>query len=831
MLQGIDCFLPYIDEETTIDIIRQFDGERLINNIFVMTQSEEIKVEGCKMIVTESLQDERSLQTILNHAKSEYILLYTKNQPLTLGYNMVNRYYAVAKSVDSALLYSDRYQVKDGTKLNAPVTDCFYGSVRDDFDFGAIKLIRTESLKDYVAENGVKQWKTSAQYAFHLYALRHKKEHPLFHLREYLYTEEELDLRKSGEKQFDYVDPRNRESQIEKENVFTEHLKKIGAFIDPEMITYIDASRGDFKYEASVIIPVRNRVRTIEDAIRSALSQEAEFEYNVIVVDNFSTDGTSEIIEKISAEDSRCVHIIPEQNDLGIGGCWNLAINDERCGRFAVQLDSDDLYSGTDTLKKIVDKFYEEKCAMVIGSYRMCDFQLNTLPPGLIDHKEWTDENGRNNALRINGLGAPRAFFTPTLRKIGVPNTSYGEDYALGLAFSRRYRIGRIFEEVYLCRRWEGNSDAALSIDKVNQNNCYKDMLRTIEIIDRRKLNEYWNKNADCKDAIELLKEQLEHWPAARQKYEDLKNVSHKPLLHEQTSFEAQFNPARMVSTGAKIDKKSLADRPCFLCSQNRPVEQSDLPMLKRYHLLINPFPILPRHFTIARRYHTHQSIQKNYLDMMNITMSLDNFIVFYNGPLCGASAPDHMHFQAGSRGIVPIERDYDSKYMYASARLYPISDEEYAEASSLEPLTEDLGIFSLRGYACPGLIIVSRKPETNAYLFNKIYESMPIHDGETEPMMNIISFTHDCQYGKEKCIVSIIIPRAKHRPECYFAEGSEQCLVSPGALDMGGLIITPREEDYNNMTADKAAAIISECGISLDDEMTIIKKLKKSTL
>lgn len=831
MLQGIDCFLPFLGEETTHDIIKQFSGERLVNNIYVMAQSEDVRIEGCKVIVTDSLQSEQSLHTILDNAKSEYIILYTKNQPLSLGYNMVNRFYSVAKSIDSSLLYSDRYQVKDGKTLNAPVTDCFYGSVRDDFDFGSVKMIRTESLRDYVAENGCNMWKTSAQYAFHLYALRHKKDHPLFHLREYLYTEEELDLRKSGEKQFDYVDPRNRESQIEKETVFTLHLKKIGALIDNDMINYIDVSRGDFKCEASVIIPVRNRVRTIEDAIKSALSQKADFDYNVIVVDNFSTDGTSEAIDKIAAEDARCIHIIPERKDLGIGGCWNLAINDERCGRFAVQLDSDDLYSGPDTLAKIVRKFYEEKCGMVIGSYRMCDFQLNTLPPGLIDHKEWTDENGRNNALRINGLGAPRAFFTPVLRKIGIPNTSYGEDYALGLAFSRKYRIGRIFDEVYLCRRWEGNSDAALSIDKVNQNNCYKDMLRTIELTNRRKQNEYWHRNTTGEDAIGLFNEQMEHWPEVRKRYEDLKNISIKPLLHKQIAFDAQFNPARMVSTGAKIDSKSIAERPCFLCAQNRPVEQEDLPMLSKYQLLVNPFPILPRHFTIPRRYHVPQSIKKYYLDMVNITRALDNFIVFYNGPLCGASAPDHMHFQAGSRGIVPIERDYDSKYMYPSSRLYPITDEEYAEASSLEPLTEDMGIFSLRAYACPGFIVVSKQPETNAYLFNKIYDSLTQNEGETEPMMNIISFTHDCRFTKDKCVISIIIPRSKHRPDCYFKEGEEKYLVSPGALDMGGLIITPREEDYNKMTAEKAASIISECGVTLDEEMEIIKRLKKSRL
>lgn len=829
MINGIDCFIPYVDEETSKKIHSQFLADTLINNVYFVSIDNSVSSEELNILHIDGINTSSFLKVIADNAKSEYVFVYHKNEPLSLGYNMVKRFYSVAKSVDASIVYSDRYQVKDGKTINAPVTDCYFGSVRDDFDFGALRLVRTQSILDCISEMNDVELKYSSLYAFHLFALRAKRNHPLFHLREYLYTEEELDLRKSGEKQFDYVDPRNRDSQIEKERVFTDHLKKIGSYIDPSSIVNIDAKRGDFDVEASVIIPVRNRVRTIEDAIRSALSQEADFNFNVIVVDNFSTDGTSEVVERISKEDSRCVHIVPSRNDLGIGGCWNLAINDVRCGRFAVQLDSDDLYSGSDTLQKIVNKFYDEKCAMVIGSYRMCDFQLNTLPPGIIDHKEWTDDNGRNNALRINGLGAPRAFFTPLLRKIGVPNTSYGEDYALGLAFSRRYRIGRIFDEVYLCRRWEGNSDAALSVEKVNQNNCYKDMLRTMELIDRRNLNQYWDKEADINDALALFRSQLESWKDAKQRYSDLKNVHHKSLLVDEIALGVQFNPARISSTGAKVDKKSIAERPCFLCDINRPAEQKDMPMLKQYHLLVNPFPILPRHFTIAKRYHTPQQILDNYNDMMRITLNLDELFVFYNGPLCGASAPDHMHFQAGSRGIVPLERDYASKYTHTSSRLYPISESEFIEASTLEDISDDLGIFCIREYACPAFAIVSRTPEANTYLFNKLYKALPQIEGETEPKMNIISFSHDCSYSSGKCIVSIIIPRAKHRPDCFYAEDDQKCLVSPGAIDMGGLLITPREEDYKSMTGEKAYDIISECGITLDDETEIVKRLKEN--
>ena len=302
----------------------------------------------------------------------------------------------------------------------------------------------------------------------------------LVHANEYLYSEVEEDNRKSGEKQFDYVDPRNRDRQIEMEKACTQHLKEIGGYLEPNFKD-IDFNQGDFEVEASVIIPVRNRAATISAAIESVLKQQTSFKFNIIIIDNHSTDGTTEAIDAFKA-DERVVHLVPERNDLGIGGCWNYGVNDARCGKFAVQLDSDDLYKDEHTLQTIVNAFYEQKCAMVIGSYMMTDFDLNELPPGVIDHKEWTPDNGRNNALRINGLGAPRAFYTPVLRAIGLPNTSYGEDYAMGLNISRQYQIGRIYDVLYLCRRWGGNSDAALSIEKVNANNLYKDRIRTWEL-------------------------------------------------------------------------------------------------------------------------------------------------------------------------------------------------------------------------------------------------------------------------------------------------------------------------------------------------------------
>ncbi len=436
-----------------------------------------------------SFASSAELVALADGATSDYVALCLKAEPVALGYRALERMEQVARLTGAKWVYADRYVVKNGQREAVRCLDYEVGSVRNDFDMGAVLLVETEALRRYVQEQEDGQWRFAALYDLRLWISRLTDvERPILHLGELLYTEEEADVRLSGVKQFDYVDPRNREAQVEFEQVCTRHLKAIGAWIDgtkAERIVPGEWTAG----EASVIIPVRNRVRTIEDAVRSALSQKTDFDFNVIVVDNHSTDGTTEVLRRLSGEDGRVVCLVPERTDLGIGGCWDLAVRDGRCGLFAVQLDSDDLYSSEHTLQRIVDEFHRQGCAMLIGSYRMCDFQLQTLPPGIIDHREWTDENGVNNALRINGLGAPRAFYTPLLRLLGVPNTSYGEDYALGLAFSRRYKIGRIYDELYLCRRWEGNSDAALSAEKVNANNRYKDSLRSMEILARQRMN------------------------------------------------------------------------------------------------------------------------------------------------------------------------------------------------------------------------------------------------------------------------------------------------------------------------------------------------------
>jgi glycosyltransferase involved in cell wall biosynthesis/ATP adenylyltransferase/5',5'''-P-1,P-4-tetraphosphate phosphorylase II len=561
---------------------------------------------------------------------------------------------------------------------------------------------------------------------------------------------------------------------------------------------------------------VFNREKTIADAVKSALSQKTSFPYNVIVINNHSTDHTGNILDQLvlsgHAEEGpsgQLIQIVPERTDLGIGGCWNEAVNNKACGRFAIQLDSDDLYSSPETLQHIVDAFRQQKVTMVIGSYRMCDFNLHTLPPGLIDHKEWTDDNGCNNALRINGLGAPRAFFTPVIRQIGFPNTSYGEDYAVGLAVSRRYLIGRIFDELYLCRRWGGNSDANLSVEKTNANNLYKDRLRTIEIMARERLNS--SRDDSVEDPLVcFFDRQLEAWPAAAKRYQDLSHVQTRTLGAD---LRLQFNPARMVSTGAKIDRNTLAKRPCFLCSENRPEEQMVLPQDNGFELLVNPFPILPVHFTIPMQKHQPQRISESYPEIHRLLERYSPLMVFYNGPECGASAPDHAHLQGGTSGLLPLQVNWN--------QLSPTVE-------TVDTLNDKEKTGICRHFVIPFFVIRSRSEEGDQRLFSRLYKALealrPCGPGTShpEPMMNIVSWKDGEDY------LSVVIPRRKHRPDCYFAEGDRQVLVSPGALDMSGLIITPREGDFERLTPDQASAILQECGESQENMDRVAAQLQK---
>jgi len=483
-MKTINCFIPYADAQqvqATVDGLRQ---NALVTKIFLLaTDANAAAVEGCEVINIDALNSSATMKKIAAAAEGDYTLLYTKYNNLVMGYLALERMVRLAGDSKAAMVYADNYQIVEGKKSNAPVIDYQFGSLRDDFNFGSVLFFCTKALKAAAAE-------IDAEYtAAGLYDLRLKvsRQGDLVHINEYLYTEIALPVTTEGESHFSYVDPKNRGVQIEMEQACTDHLKKIGGYLEPKF-EEINFNQGDFEYEASVIIPVRNRVRTVRDAIKSVLTQKTDFKFNLIVIDNGSTDGTTEAIDEFK-DDERLIHIIPERDDLGIGGCWNAGVNHPKCGKFAVQLDSDDVYSDENTLAKMVAAFYEQNCSMVVGTYMLTDINMQMIPPGVIDHKEWTPENGRNNALRINGLGAPRAFYTPMLREINVPNTSYGEDYALGLAFSRHYQIGRVYDVVYYCRRWEDNSDHALDINKTNANNLYKDRIRTWELQARVELN------------------------------------------------------------------------------------------------------------------------------------------------------------------------------------------------------------------------------------------------------------------------------------------------------------------------------------------------------
>ena len=798
MNKTITCFIPYGSENQINKTIRHLQECPTVDRIFLLPTSPVPNLslpDKCYILPPSAPESVERYKQVALYANTPFTLICTQVQDLEFGYMALERMCDYLSAPQCSMVYADHYKTIKGERTPHPVIDYQLGSVRDDFDFGSLLMFRTDYLKRAINEiEAEKEYQHSALYALRLALSRYGE---LTHIREFLYTETEIDLRKSGEKQFDYVDPRNRQVQIEREEVFTRHLKKIGAYLKPGMMT-VDLKEGEFSHEASIIIPVRNRARTINDAIRSVLEQETSFPFNLIIIDNHSTDGTSEIIEQYK-NDNRVIHLIPERTDLGIGGCWNLGINHPQCGRFAIQLDSDDLYSSPHTVQTIVDKFYKEQCAMVIGSYRMTDFTLQTLPPGVIDHKEWTDENGHNNALRINGLGAPRAFFTPLLRKIRVPNTSYGEDYALGLAFSRQYRIGRIYDVLYLCRRWEGNSDAALSIEKINQNNNYKDSLRTLEI----KLRQAINKKRQAGDLF--IENQLAKWQTARTNHEALNQIETRRFELAGNTITVQFNPARAVSTCAKVDKSSIEARKCFLCPENKPNEQDEIiiSLDEPFSLRINPYPILPEHLTISSLKHQDQVLaDKTIRQLPGKLISwleeyfASGYVLFYNGAKCGASAPDHFHFQAVKQSDVPVIQQWE-RLMETAVREKEIKTENGNTYSS----------FQITSYICPiQVFICNHSADILPEMINQYLESLPLHEGESEPRYNLFAWQ-----DKQRGFTMAYFPREEHRPACYTATRGEQLLVSPGALDMAGLLVTPRKEDFDRITESDITKIYKE--------------------
>lgn len=824
MTTTINCFLPFSGIDETIQTVKELRASNLVDKIYLITSPlTNVCLPGCELLPVEKMQSTQAMKEIATRSEGTHTLLYIKSTALKLGMFALERMVQVMELTHAGMVYADHYQQADGELKPAPVIAYQRGSLRDDFDFGSVLLFDTEAFK-----KAIKNTHSNYKYAG-LYDLRLKvsQKNELVHINEYLYTEIENDTRKSGERQFDYVDPKNREVQIEMEQACTEHLKAIGGYMESYILPTEFSDTG-FEYEASIIIPVRNRIRTIKDAVRSALSQQTSFPFNVIVIDNHSTDGTTEALEEISATDNRLIHIIPEEDNLGIGGCWNVGIYHEKCGKFAVQLDSDDVYKDEHTLQIMVNAFYEQKCAMVIGTYMMTDFNMQEIAPGIIDHKEWTPDNGRNNALRINGLGAPRAFYTPILREIKVPNTSYGEDYALGLAISRNHQIGRIYDVVYLCRRWEGNSDAALPIERVNQNNLYKDRIRTWEL--QCRIKQLKIKLKPQQAVNKMYEEQLHSWELAKTNYQLLENyrAQRKKIQLKKNDFDLEVfvfpNPQRILSATAPTDTASVEARPCFLCIENRPKEQHFVDY-KHYQILVNPYPIFSRHLTIADKKHTPQSILERFDDMIGLTKALPESFIMYNGPECGASAPDHAHFQAIGKEanlVIGLLWEFDKNTLY--------------ESNTIGVYYVDTPISAF--YIC------AKTSKSLSLAFQKLYNILSTDNKEgKEPMMNIVAW-----YGLEKAkeffknnyksemeilirpYQCIIFLRSKHRPDCYYAEGEKKLLISPAVVEMNGTFPVALEEDLPKMTAEKIYEIYEEVSLS-KEEMTKITKQFKATL
>ena len=729
----------------------------------------------------------------------------------------LERMVQVMEMTHAGMAYADHYQQMDGVQKPAPVIDYQPGSLRDDFNFGSVLLFNANAFKE-VIENTEEEYQYAGLYDLRLKISQKSK---LVHINEYLYTEVESDKRKSGEKQFDYVDPKNRQVQIEMEQACTNHLKEIGGYLYP-IFRPVDFSSHTFEYEASVIIPVRNRIRTVKDAVRSALNQQTTFPFNVIVIDNHSTDGTSEVLRELSS-DKRLIHVIPERNDLGIGGCWNIGIHHEKCGKFAVQLDSDDVYKDEHSLQIIIDTFYKQKCAMVIGTYMMTNFDMQEIAPGIIDHKEWTPDNGRNNALRINGLGAPRAFYTPILREIKVPNTSYGEDYALGLKISHDYQIGRIYDVIYLCRRWDGNSDAALPVEKINQNNLYKDRLRTWEL-EQRILQKETTLEKFQQKIEQLFQKQTLSWELAKENYQALEQYQSQTIKiskwfgHKCLGAQLFLNPKRILSAAAQTDTVSIHSRPCFLCQTNRPQEQEFI-SYGNYQILVNPYPIFKHHFTIVDKEHTSQSIAGRFKDMLELTDIMEEYFLLYNGPECGASAPDHAHFQACSK-----EESIQGAYY-----------------DRMELIDNDKVQISYKDFPCSFIRIQAENKKTMSKTFHLIYDILATKDNGKEPMMNILAWYGlertkedfgECYDDEFESVAEhpyncMIFLRSKHRPDCYYAKGDEQILISPAIAEMNGIFPIVREEDMEKLTPEKVYDIYQEVSISKEKLQEIIERIK----
>jgi glycosyltransferase involved in cell wall biosynthesis len=720
-----------------------------------------------------TLVSTEALRRAVEAVTTPYFFLYTGGTSLHMGEYAAERFLRLADETGAVLLYSDYRVTRDGVARVQPTLEYQPGSLRDDFDFGPACCARSDAFREALA--GVAPgFRHAALYATRLGLWRAGA---FFRVAEPLYTVEAGNA--AGARHFDYVDPRNREIQREMEIACTRHLERAGALLHPPFEA-VDPAAGTFAAEVSVIIPARDREGTIADAIGSALAQRAGFPFNVIVVDNHSADRTAGVAREWQERDPRVVLLRPERRDLGIGGCWMHAVMHPACGRFAVQLDSDDLYAREDALAMIVEAFYRERCALVVGSYRVVDFQLQGLPPGVVDHREWSADNGPNNALRVNGLGAPRAFYTPVLRALKIPNVSYGEDYAVGLAISRRYRVGRVLEPLYLCRRWEGNSDASPGVEQVLANNFYKDKLRSAELLARQRLLDAAPPGEERLERF--FERQLEAWELARENYRLLERVEYKRVRFDTHEVRVQHNPARVISTTA--DPATAASRPCPLCPANMPGEQRRLRFNAAFDVLVNPYPVFRRHFTVVAREHVPQEIEGRVDDLLALVAAFPGYTALFNGAGCGASVPGHLHLQLVPRHELPLE----------------------GEAAGVDGV---IGRYS----RC---IIVARRAgrEEAGLLAGKLLAGLR----EAGLAYNLIAWREP-----EEWVVAIA-PRSRHRPAEYHAAGDEQVLFSPGCIDMGGVVVAPRAVDFERYDAPLLERLFAQVSarVSVDGEARV---------
>lgn len=762
----------------------------------------------------------KNISSYLKKLSDKYLMMIDAEKEISMNRFSLRRMLQILENDKVGIVYSD-FTLREGKKLiQHPLIDYQLGSIRDDFNFGHVLIFSCPVVKSVLQKYGSLPSATDVA----LYDLRLKvsADHEIVHVRKFLYTVAEKKQKKTQksvrkpEAHFSYVAKENFLRQKKLEKIATNHLRRIGVYLSLRT-KRLDKEKNDLLWKASIVIPVLNRKKTIAEALTSALEQKTDFPFNIIVVDNHSTDGTTDILKKFATKYPHIHHLIPARRDLGIGGCWNEAIYSSYCGRYVVQLDSDDLYSFPDTLQKIVNALRKGRYAMVVGSYTIVNEQLKKIPPGLINHKEWTQSNGHNNLLRVNGMGAPRAFDVSVIRRFGFPNVSYGEDYAIALRISREYKTGRIYENLYWCRRWKDNTDAVLSVEKKNHNDFYKDGLRTVEIEarklanserfpmdDRRIYAEYkGSKDLSLVSLCQSLYDsQKISWSRLADVCRDLAGVQSRKLYGDNKVY-LQYNPARAQNSGAAVDEASIRKRPCFLCQDNLPQEQKGILYKNQYLILCNPAPIFKNHFTIVSLKHKPQDIASSIDWLLNVSADMAGYAIFYNGPACGASAPDHLHFQAVPGKALPFLNDVQG--------LLPFENKPSIKYGRLAEYNRSV------------VLLESKNADKLKLQFLSLLKTArKIMKTDDEPMVNVIS-----DYNSRGWRLTVFL-RRKHRPDVYFVKGDKRIFVSPGSVDMAGVVITPLLENYQRLDYNAIRDIYRE--VSLPESMmhAILKELSK---